>query len=384
MIHQLSKSPFYVRTTVFLVGVYIFMSILYIGQEILIPITFSGIISILLSPAVNFLEKKKFGKVGSIIVPLIIVIAITICLFAILLSEGGLFNKAMPMLQNKFHQAIDQGVPWLSSHSNISEQQIQAAITNIKSDILNSTSHIVRQLLYMATNAFMISLLIPIYVFMMLYYRLLLLEFIRQFFDVKDHARVGEIIIETKSIIKHYLMGLLIETIIITILYTLGLWAFGFKYALLLGVIGALINVIPYIGGLISVALYALLAFLVKESLSYCILILGIYSIIQFIDKHYIIPGLVASKVNVNALLAVIMILVGGALWGFSGMFLSIPFTGIMKVIFDRVNMMKPWGVLLGDDVPEHVKFKLVPKEKHVKKKQSGVSFLTKKTEHTS
>ena len=163
-------------------------------------------------------------------------------------------------------------------------------------------------------------------------------------------------------------MGLLIETTFIAaIIYTLTLWvAFGIKYVLLFGVLGALINVIPYVGGLISVAFYVLLAFLTKNSLSYSIIMLIVYTIIQFIDKHYIIPFFVASKVNINALVSIIMILVGGALWGISGMFLSFPFTSIMKVIFDRVTIMKPWGVLLGDTMPD-VMLKLNPVHKNKK-----------------
>jgi predicted PurR-regulated permease PerM len=361
MIHFLSKSPFYFKAAIFLVGLYIFISILYIGQEILIPITFSVIVSILLSPVVNFLEKNKFGKVGAILVPLTITIVLITSLLALLLSEAGLFSKVLPVLESKIRLFIEDGIPWLSAHLNISENQVRVTINNTKTDILNSSGELISHMVSMLTNTFMLSILIPIYVFMILYYRLLILEFIRQFFDVKDHARVGEIIIETKSIIKNYLVGLLIETVIIALLYTLGLWVLAFKYAILLGVIGALINVIPYLGGLISIALYVLLAFLLKDSFSYPILVLVLYSIIQFIDKHYILPKLVASKVNVNALMAVIMILVGGALWGISGMFLSIPFTGIMKVIFDRVDIMKPWGVLLGDTIPDHVKFRLTP-----------------------
>src|ERR1700722_1875315 len=360
MINLLSKSPFYLRAAIILIGIYLSVDILYIGQAIFIPLTFSAILSIILSPAVNFLEKKKLAKVYAILIPLVLAILTTFCIFAALFSEAGLFSNAFPRLEGKIHSLINDGVPWLSSHFSINEWEINKVIFNIKNDVFNKSSQLIGQMLSLLTDTFFLSILIPIYVFMMLFYKPLMLEFVRQFFDIKDHVRVGEIIIETKSIIKNYLTGLLIETLIVAILYTGCLWVLGFKYVLLLGVIGSMINVIPYLGGIISVIFYVLLTLLVKDSFSYSILVLIIYIIIQFIDKHYIIPVLVASKVNINALLSVIMILIGGALWGFSGMFLSIPFTGIMKVIFDRVEIMKPWGFLLGDEIPDHVKFKLV------------------------
>jgi len=369
MIHLLSKSPFYLRATIILIGIYVFIDILYTGREIFIPITFSAIISILLSPVADFLEQRKIGKVWSILIPLVAAITITVCILGALVSEAGLFSRALPQLENKIRLLITNGVPWISDNLNIGENEINLAINNEKATLFNKSSLFIGQIVTLITSSFLISVLIPIYVFMMLYYKSLILEFIRQFFDIKDHARVGEIIIETKFIIKNYLVGLLIETAIIGILYTGTLWVLGFKYVLLLGFIGAIINVIPYIGGLISIAFYLLLTFLVKDSFSILILVLAVYTVIQFIDKHYIIPVLVASKVNLNALLSVIMILAGGALWGLPGMFLSIPFTGIMKVIFDRVDIMKPWGVLLGDKIPDHVKFRLIPKKKQAKHK---------------
>jgi predicted PurR-regulated permease PerM len=73
--------------------------------------------------------------------------------------------------------------------------------------------------------------------------------------------------------------------------------------------------------------------------------------VIQFIDNHFLIPYIVSSKVRINALISIIVVLMGGAVWGFSGMFLSIPFIGILKIIFDRIPEMQPWGRLLGSEV---------------------------------
>jgi len=82
------------------------------------------------------------------------------------------------------------------------------------------------------------------------------------------------------------------------------------------------------------------------------LLVMATYVLIQFIDNHYLIPQIVASKVKINALVSVIVVLLGGALWGVPGMFLSIPITAIIKVIFDHIEPLKPWGFLLGNNVP--------------------------------
>ena len=63
-------------------------------------------------------------------------------------------------------------------------------------------------------------------------------------------------------------------------------------------------------------------------------------------------PRIVGSKVKINALISIIIVLLGGMVWGVSGMFLSIPFIGILKIIFDRIPELKPWGKILGVEVP--------------------------------
>ena len=104
--------------------------------------------------------------------------------------------------------------------------------------------------------------------------------------------------------------------------------------------------------GVQTCALPIFIALVTKDTYTYAILVLGVYLLIQFIDNHFIIPRIVASKVKINALISIIVVLVGAALWGVPGMFLSIPLTAIIKVIFDHIDPLKPWGFLLGNIVP--------------------------------
>lgn len=131
-----------------------------------------------------------------------------------------------------------------------------------------------------------------------------------------------------------------------------GLLILGIEYAIILGIMGAFLNLIPYLGGIIAIALPMIIAFITKDSLTYPVLVFCIYMLIQFIDNNVIIPRIVASRVKINALVSVIAVLLGSALWGISGMFLSIPLIAIIKVICDHIEPLKPWGFLLGDHVP--------------------------------
>jgi predicted PurR-regulated permease PerM len=148
------------------------------------------------------------------------------------------------------------------------------------------------------------------------------------------------------------MIGLLIEALIVAILNSTALLILGVKYAILLGLIGALLNMLPYIGGIIAIALPVLMATVTKDGYSTQLGIIIAYIIIQFIDNNFLVPKIVSSKVQINALVSILIVLLGGALWGVAGMFLSIPFIAIVKIICDRVEGMRPLGKLLGDEIP--------------------------------
>ena len=167
-----------------------------------------------------------------------------------------------------------------------------------------------------------------------------------------------EIITKIKTVIQRYLTGLVIEAIMVAVMDSVALLILGIDYAILLGIIGALLNVIPYIGGVVAVALPMMIAIATKSTAWYAVYVLAAYYFIQLIDNNYIVPYIVSSKVKINALFSIIVVLAGNALWGISGMFLSIPLLAIVKLIFDHIEPLKPWGFLLGDSMPPSLKIK--------------------------
>ena len=216
-----------------------------------------------------------------------------------------------------------------------------------RSDFINNGGALIGETLLSTGSKLVVMLLIPVYVFMILLYQTHLLKFIHKLFSRKEYGEVDSVLSSTKVIIQSYLVGLLLEALIMAFLNSTTLLIIGIDYAILLGVIGAIVNVIPYVGGLISIIFPVLIAF-VSKSPSDALLVVIAYLVIQFFDVHYIVPKVVASKVKINALISVIVVLAGGALWGLPGTFLSIPLTAIVKVIFDHIEQVKPWGFLLG------------------------------------
>ena len=359
MIGKELEIPFYARATIFLVGAIALLAIMYIAKGIIIPIIFAIIIAILLHPVVNFFVRKKINRIVAIVISLLFTFLIIAAFGALIVSQASRFTESWPILVEKFTGMLNQIITEASEYFDINPQKIHDWISKTQSELLNRSAAAIGKTLVTVGGIVVVLFLVPVYIFLLLFYQPLLLDFIRSVFGKSNHSQVNEIVTQTKTVIQRYLLGLVIETVIIATLETATLLILGIDYAILLGIIGALLNLIPYIGGLVAVALPMMVALVTKESGWSAIYVLIIFYIIQLIDNNYIVPKIVASKVKINALFSIIAILVGNALWGIPGMFLSIPLLAIVKLICDHIEPLKPWGFLLGDTMP--ILFKIKP-----------------------
>jgi predicted PurR-regulated permease PerM len=345
---QTLKLPFYAKSSLIIIGLVAFMVILFVTQKIIVPIIYSIIIAIVLNPIVNFLVKIKFNRILAISLTLLLFITTLILIVSLLSIQMMQFGESFPKFIEKFNQFSDLCVVWASGILKVSEQKIDIMIAKKSAELLNESSVIIGHTIMSTGSGLIVISLVTVYIFMILFYKNHLIEFIHKLFNKTEFGDVDEVLNSTKKIIQSYLVGLLLEALIVGVLNSTSLLILGINYAILLGVIGAIVNVIPYIGGIIAIILPMLIAFATKSP-TYALLVLVTYLLIQFFDVHYIVPKIVASKVKINALISVIVVLAGGALWGFPGMFISIPLTAIIKVIFDHIEPLKPWGFLMGN-----------------------------------
>ena len=356
MTDNVLKIPSYAKATIFLVGFFAFLAMLYIAQGIIVPLVFAVIISILLQPVVDFFTGKKINRVIAILITIFITFLVIAGFGVLLFSQISQFSESWPILVERFTGLLNDAVIWASGYFDINQQEINSWITENQGEILNANTAAIGQTLVTVGGWLIVLFLVPVYVFLILFYQPLLLDFVCRIFGKNNHSKVREITSKTKTVIQRYLVGLLIEIAIIATLETATLFILGIDYAIMLGIIGALLNLIPYVGGLVAVALPMMVALVTKTNAWYAFWVLVIYYIIQLVDNNFIVPKIVASKVKINALFSIIAILVGNALWGIAGMFLSIPLLAIVKLIFDHIESLKPWGSLLGDTMPPMLK----------------------------
>ncbi|OHD72516.1 MAG: AI-2E family transporter [Spirochaetes bacterium RBG_13_68_11] len=344
--------PLYVKATVIFIGALALLTMMYIGRAIIVPFVFAVIFAIVLHPVVRFLIRRKIPRVIAIIVTLFLAFLVLAACGVLLYSQARRFAESWPMLVERFTTVLDQSIAWVSARFNVQARNIRAWIAKAQGELVNTSGGAIGQMLVTIGNGVTVALLVPVYMFMILFYQPLILEFIRRIFSVGHQGQVSQMVTQAKTVIQRYLVGLVIEVVIMATLNSVALLILGIDYAILLGVIGSLLNLIPLIGGIVAVVLPIMIALATKPSAWYVLYVIAAFSFIQLVDNNFIIPKIVASKVKINALFSILVVIAGNALWGIPGMFLSIPLLAMVKLLFDNIEPLKPWGFLLGDTMP--------------------------------
>ena len=192
-----------------------------------------------------------------------------------------------------------------------------------------------------------------------------------------DDKNIAAVITGSKQVIKNYMTGLVIEMLIISTCNSILFLIIGIKYAVFLGVLTGILNIMPFIGIYSGMIFTALITLTTAASMTQILWIFIGLVIIHFIDTNFLMPRIVGSKVKINALITILSAIFGGILIGIPGIFLALPTIAILKIIFDRIETMKPWGILLGDEsdfpgkkIVQKINNKLTPK------KVSGVKIV--------
>lgn len=351
---NLNNQPFNTRLAYTLLSLCLIIVILYVGQHLIFPLLLAILFAILLRPIVSFLNRKwRFPHVIAAATAVLLgVFVLSGLVLFISWQVGDIANDWVKIKTNvgiHFHNIQI----WVKQKFNISLIDQNLYIKQATKQTIDKNSSVMGNTLSSFTDALVSLLIIPIYTFLILLYRVLLLNFLSKLFKAEHQKTLFDILMNIKIAIQSFLLGLLTEMMIVASLTTLGYFIIGTQYALLLGVITGILNLIPYVGITIAGLLSIVATLTVSTDLSMVFGVLIVNIIVQFLDNNILVPMIVSSKVKVNALVSLLGILAGGAIAGVAGMFMAIPLIAILKVIFDRVDFLKPWGYLMGDDLPK-------------------------------
>jgi predicted PurR-regulated permease PerM len=348
------KFPFYAKLTLILVGLIAITFVLHISENILVPVMMSFLFAILLHPIVQFFKTKlRFPHVLAVIIAVILLVLFFVGLFVFLSIQITDFASDFDKIQRNINIHLSNAQGYVRDNFHLSSREQKEYIDTATEDSMEKGKEIIGTTLMSFTDTLLNLTLIPIYTFLILLYRTHFLLFLTKLVKKENHEQLKNILANIRLAINSYIVGLIIQLFVIATLTTVGYMIIGVKYAILLGIITGILNLIPYIGILFAGLLSIVATLTGSPDLSLMIGVVIVTIVVQLIDNNIIVPLVVSSKVEINAFISIIGIIIGGAIAGISGMFLALPVLAIMKVIFDRIESLKPWGYLLGDHLPK-------------------------------
>ena len=150
-------------------------------------------------------------------------------------------------------------------------------------------------------------------------------------FDEKTCNKIGEYFNNSNKIFFKFISSQLIDAVVVGVLVTIAMSIIGVRYAVLLGFMIGLFNIIPYFGAIVAVAISILITS-ITGGLSQALIMAIVVIILQQIDSNIINPKIIGNSLEISPLLVIFSVTVGGAYFGVLGMFLAVPVAAVLKI----------------------------------------------------
>lgn len=332
------------NTAYFLIIIVLGALVLIEGAFILVPFVWGVFFAVALNPMSSWLERKRIPRGLAIVSSILMVSLLSFGILYLLLNQMVGLIKEIPEIGNN-----------LESKFSRYKEEFSLLIGKEFFDPTSEYSFFPRgnfnEALMATGKSITLAGIIPLFTFLLIYYKDFFIEFLIRFSsNNKDYILIWAQ--ESGQVIQSYLVGIIRVTGIVAVLAGIFFYFLGIKYFILFAAFIAVLNLIPFVGVFISSFFVILYVFLTTNSLFYPILTFAVLWGIQLLENNIITPLVVGSKVRVNALAVIIAILLGGWLWGISGMILFIPLVGVLKITLERSQSLSPFAYLLGDEIP--------------------------------
>ncbi|MFA0963311.1 AI-2E family transporter [Roseivirga sp. BDSF3-8] len=339
------------------------IALLYLGREILIPLIYALLFSFLLLPLSNFLERRSLPRPLAIIISLTVFIIIVGFILFFLGFEVVQISKNLPSIFGKLEATLDNARLFVESNFKGLGQQVDLQGMMIERgeavilDFINKLTTMGDTLLYIGIQ--------PILIYFILYFRKLPTVFIERRYQKHGQESMKDLMYKAQHVIRQYLQGLLWLTVLTFAMDYLILLILGIQYALFFALFLAIMSLIPYIGQIIANVVIVGFALLTKDSLLIPGLVLGLIYLANLAQENIFRPWLVGNSTKINAFAVLLSVIVGGMLWGISGMVLFIPLIGVVKIILEESDTLYPYATFLGG----------LEESKEKAKEENGVSL---------
>ena len=347
------KLPLIVNLTLAFLFVWLSYHMLTEFRNYLYPLTLGGLFAYLLYPMANFFEQKHVPRIFANILSILIGISTVSAIGFFLYKQLGLFLKDLPELQNTAIHNINIIFANITHTTGVQTTELKEQVKLLASDLLNLNNFNFKNTFNSTFQTLFTFGIMPVYVFFLLFYRNKFKEFMLMMVSNKKHAITVRIIEEVNQVSTHYMTGVFKVVGILIILNSTGFLIIGLNHALLLGLLAALMNFIPYYGTIIGYFFPLFIAIFTMNSPSYAVLVFLQFIVVQFTENNILTPNIVGAHVNINPFMIILSITLGGFIWGLPGMFIAVPVAAIIRVMGENIPGLEPVGYLLGSSGAE-------------------------------
>lgn len=317
-----------------------------LASDLIIPLAFGGLFSVVMLPAVKKLEERRIPTALSITLVLLATIIVMGLFIWLIVGQVVSLVNDLPSLETKFQHFIENTSQMLLRDFGIST----AEQNKMLADVMRTFSAYAGALLLGTTNTLSTVIQIPIYIFLFLIYRDKFRDFFVSILRTKEDLAWKK---DVERVVQGYLSGLMLVTLIVAALNSIGLMIVGIDHAIFFGILSGVLTIIPYVGIIIGALFPIIMALITKDSIWYTIGVVIVFTIVQFLEGNFITPKITGSKVSINALAAIVALVIGGKILGISGMILAVPAIGLLKILLAYSWRLKPFVILLEDTPPE-------------------------------
>jgi predicted PurR-regulated permease PerM len=323
--------------------------LLYFGKTLFIPLSLSMLISFTIYPICKWLEDKGTNKTVAIVLPLFGLFLFFGGLLFLLLTQIIEFSNEWGLFKIKIVESINQLSLLMVEKVDFSTEKQVSFIKNILDNSGSQAFSLLQKTIYSLSESFFYLIIVPIYSALILFYRKMLVNVLYRIFTLEKKKIVHEILVETIHAYYNFIKGMLTVYLIVGLLNSIGLAILGIPHPFLFGFIASILTFIPFVGIIISALLPIAISWITYNSIWYPIGVILVFSIVQILEAYIIFPFAVGSRLKINTLAIILVIIIGGIIWGAVGMIIFIPFISIIKLIADRTESLKTVAMLLGE-----------------------------------
>ncbi len=335
------------KFVLFFLAIILFLYAIIVAKNFLYPIAFGVLLAYLLFPIANFLERNRIPRILSILISIIFAIAVLYGIFTVIYNQITKMAGDAQALKATAFANIDIIKGFIESTFGIEASKLERFLNKSITNLFSSKGSIAEA--FTATTGTLVKIgLMPVYIFLFLYYRTKFAKFILQLVPESKKFLTLHILREVSHVATRYMGGMFIVVLILCIINSTGLMIIGLEYAIVLGIISAFCNFIPYFGTLIGALFPLLYSLLLTDDPTLALKVIFMFFLVQFTENNILTPNIVGENLKLSPFFIILGLVAGATVWGIPGMLVAVPTLAIFKIICENVDALKPYSYLLG------------------------------------